>query len=106
MNMAQLEVIIGVLGPIGAGCVYLLAKVSGPWGRFLDMLEDWHGEQPRPGYEGRPGVMVRLDILEKRALAHTDAEIEEIVKRVFELQDVANININNKLDSIQKDVKP
>jgi non-ribosomal peptide synthetase component F len=106
MNMAQLEVIVGVLGPIAAGCVYLLAKVSGPWNRFLDMLEDWHGEQPRPGYEGRPGVMVRLDTLEKRALAHTDAEIEEIVQRVFEKQDMANATINNKLDSIQKDVKP
>lgn len=106
MNASQLETIVAILGPISAGSVYLLARVRTPWMRFLDMLEDWHGEQPRPGYQGRPGVMVRLDILERRALAHTDAEIEEIVRRVFELQDVANININNKLDSIQKDVKP
>lgn len=30
-----------------------------------DLLEDWHGEHPRPGVPGRMGVMERLDRIEK-----------------------------------------
>ena len=30
-----------------------------------DLLEDWHGEKPRPGVPGRLGVMERLDRIEK-----------------------------------------
>ena len=31
-----------------------------------DLLEDWHGEQERPGVPGRLGVMERLNRIEKR----------------------------------------
>lgn len=30
-----------------------------------DLLEDWHGEESRPGVPGRLGVMERLDRIEK-----------------------------------------
>lgn len=75
----QLETIVAILGPIAAGSVYVLAKIQTPWRRFLDMLEDWHGDGPRPGVPSRPGVMLRLERLEIHG-NETATTIEQLQK--------------------------
>lgn len=62
---------------IDVGIVVALITIIGTFlavGRWLykqfrsleNLLEDWHGEAPRPGVPGRLGVMERLDSIEKK----------------------------------------
>lgn len=51
--------VLGLLGLL----VRFVAKISKAVGIFM---EDWAGEQPRPGVPGRPGVMVRVGQTETR----------------------------------------
>lgn len=85
----QLETIVAILGPIGAGSIYILAKVSGPWKRFEYMLDDWHGDKPRPGVTPRPGVMVRLAQLETRGEQTTET-IDTLQNRDNEISGSVN----------------
>ena len=57
-------IIVGVITIIGA----LVASARWAYRQVCslqDLLEDWHGEQARPGVPGRLGVMERLDRIEK-----------------------------------------
>ena len=106
----QLETIVAILGPIGAGAVYVLAKVSGPWKRFVDMLEDWHGDGPRPGVPSRPGVMIRLERLEMHG-NETATTIEQLQKTddetILKVSQLANdvSEIKQHLGTIAGDIK-
>jgi hypothetical protein len=33
--------------------------------RFIHFLDDYFGEEPRPGFEGRPGMQERLKFMEE-----------------------------------------
>ncbi len=46
-----------------------------------EFLEDWRGEEARPGYHKRPGVMERLVALEE-GQATTARQVNEIVHEV------------------------
>ena len=48
---------IGVIG-VGVHKTTLLVK------RFIHFLDDYFGEEERPGFEGRPGMQERLRYLE------------------------------------------
>lgn len=64
-----LSAIIGLLAMIARG----LRKITKPLGRMLD---DWNGEDPRPGVQGRPPLMQRVGDLEtgmKSVKGRTDA---------------------------------
>ena len=49
---------IGVIG-VGIHKTTLLVK------RFIHFLDDYFGEEPRPGFEGRAGMQERMSIIEQ-----------------------------------------
>lgn len=49
---------IGVIG-VGIRKATLLVK------RFIHFLDDYFGEEQRPGFEGRPGMQERMRIIEE-----------------------------------------
>ena len=53
--------LITILGALVASARWTYRQVCS----LQDLLEDWHGEQARPGVPGRLGVMERLDRIEK-----------------------------------------
>lgn len=53
--------IITIIGAIIACARWTYRQVSS----LQDLLEDWRGEEERPGVPGRLGVMERLDRIEK-----------------------------------------
>lgn len=55
-----LVTVAGALGALVAGGRWASAR----WRRVSDFLEDWNGEEGRPGVPERPGVMSRLAALE------------------------------------------
>jgi hypothetical protein len=62
--------LIGALGVLGAPMLWLSRRIralsifSDP--RFAHFLDDWFGEQVRPGFPGRPGIPERLARVEER----------------------------------------
>ena len=61
----DIGIVVGLITIIGT------VVTVGRWtyGQFKSLeclLEDWHGEKPRPGVPGRLGVMERLDSIEKK----------------------------------------
>lgn len=60
----DISIIVGIITIVGA----LLASARWTYRQISslhNLLEDWHGEQARPGVPGRLGVMERLDRIEK-----------------------------------------
>lgn len=57
-----------IAGTAVAAAIAVLVKVyrwaRARFQRIADFLDDWSGEPPRPGYEGRPSVPERLTRLE------------------------------------------
>jgi hypothetical protein len=52
---------ITAIGVIGVG----LYKVTKLVKRFIHFLDDYFGEEPRPGFDGRPGMQERLRFMEQ-----------------------------------------
>lgn len=80
------EVIQVVLEDVAAGLIVAVAGATVLWltrlpKRLIHMTDDWFGEEPRPGVEGRPGVMVRLQNIE-RAQAVTGVKVSSIEHEV------------------------
>jgi len=56
---------------VGAACAALLS-VAGVWQKMIrpcwkrvdNFLRDWNGEDPRPGFPGRPSIPERIALLE------------------------------------------
>ena len=53
--------LITILGALVASARWTYRQIRS----LQDLLEDWHGEQARPGVPGRLGVMERLNRIEK-----------------------------------------
>ncbi len=53
--------LITIIGALVACIRWTYAQVRS----LQDLLDDWHGEEARPGVSGRLGVMERLDRIEK-----------------------------------------
>jgi len=51
---------ITAIGVIGVG----LYKATKLVKRFIHFLDDYFGEEPRPGFDGRPGLQERLKFME------------------------------------------
>lgn len=60
----------GAVAVIVKGVRWMLTMLR----RWSEFLEDWRGEEARPGYAKRPGVMERLVTLEERL----DAVVHEM----------------------------
>ncbi len=52
---------ITAIGVIGVG----LYKATKLVKRFIHFLDDYFGEEPRPGFDGRPGMQERLRFMEE-----------------------------------------
>jgi hypothetical protein len=58
MMLAATVTAIGVIG-VGLHKAIKLTK------RFIHFLDDYFGEEERPGFEGRPGMQERMRIIEQ-----------------------------------------
>lgn len=59
---------VGFIVAIAGAILYIRKLVRPTWRAFSNFLEDWNGEPERPGVAGRPGVMERLEKLERLSL--------------------------------------
>lgn len=75
---------IGVIG-VGVHRVITLAK------RFIHFLDDYFGEEARPGFEGRPGMQERMRIIE-----------EELKCVSFEMRPNHGTSIKDAVNRIEK----
>ena len=57
----MLAATITAIGVIGVGVHKAIKLVK----RFIHFLDDYFGEEPRPGFEGRPGMQERLKFMEE-----------------------------------------
>jgi hypothetical protein len=57
----MLAATITAIGVIGVG----LHKATKLTKRFIHFLDDYFGEEERPGFEGRPGMQERLKFMEE-----------------------------------------
>ena len=58
--LVMLAATITAIGVIGVG----LHKATKLTKRFIHFLDDYFGEEERPGFEGRPGMQERLKYME------------------------------------------
>jgi hypothetical protein len=58
--LIMLAATVTAIGVIGVG----LHKTTKLVKRFIHFLDDYFGEEERPGFEGRPGMQERLKIIE------------------------------------------
>lgn len=58
--LMMLAATVTAIGVIGVG----LHKATKLVKRFIHFLDDYFGEEERPGFEGRPGMQERLGYLE------------------------------------------
>jgi hypothetical protein len=59
--LMMLAATVTAIGVIGVG-VYKASKLTK---RFIHFLDDYFGEEERPGFEGRPGLQERLKFMEE-----------------------------------------
>jgi hypothetical protein len=59
--LMMLAATITAIGVIGVG----LHKATKLVKRFIHFLDDYFGEEERPGFEGRPGMQERLKFMEE-----------------------------------------
>ena len=59
--LMMLAATVTAIGVIGVG-VYKASKLVK---RFIHFLDDYFGEEERPGFEGRPGMQERLRFMEE-----------------------------------------
>jgi hypothetical protein len=57
----MLAATITAVGVIGVGVHKAIKLVK----RFIHFLDDYFGEEPRPGFDGRPGMQERLRFMEE-----------------------------------------
>ena len=90
LDWATILTVLSVLALLGA----FWRKWVHPFLRRIgDFLDDWNGEQPRPGHDGRPGVPERLAAIEseqkrvRKEVEHNGGgSLKDAVKRVEEQQ--------------------
>jgi hypothetical protein len=92
--LIMLAATVTAIGVIGVG----LHKATKLVKRFIHFLDDYFGEEERPGFEGRPGMQERLKFME-----------EEIACISFEMRPNhgtsikdAIARIENRLDNLEK----
>jgi hypothetical protein len=84
MMLAATVTAIGVIG-------VAIHKTSKLVKRFIHFLDDYFGEEERPGFEGRPGMQERLKFME-----------EEIACISFEMRPNHGTSIKDAVHRIEK----
>lgn len=92
MDMATILQWCGALVVIGGGVGVLWAGGKWMFGtlrKVNDFLEDWRGEDARPGYPGRPGVLQRLvdledkvRVIEHEAVPNSGSSMKDQLNRI------------------------
>lgn len=54
------------------------------WREVREFLSDWRGEPTRPGVPGRPGVMRRLEQIERHVGNGSDRPLRQVVEGIEE----------------------
>jgi hypothetical protein len=85
--LMMLAATVTAIGVIGVG-IYKAAKLVK---RFIHFLDDYFGEEERPGFDGRPGMQERLKLIE--------LEIECIS---FEMKPNHGTSIKDAINRIEK----
>lgn len=88
------------LGAVGLFLKWIWSTVRPPVKSHLQFLEDWHGEDARPGVPAKPGMMVRVQNLED-VVEHLKAEVTLNHGGSMKDQVVA---MRKQIDSIQKKI--
>ena len=90
----MLAATVTAIGVIGVG----LHKATKLVKRFIHFLDDYFGEEERPGFEGRPGMQERLKFMEEEIACisfemrpNHGTSIKDAVKR-----------IEDRLDKLEK----
>lgn len=90
----MLAATITAIGVISVG-IYKAVKLTK---RFIHFLDDYFGEDPRPGFDGRPGLQERLKFMEDEIACisfemrpNHGTSIKDAVKR-----------IEDRLDKLEK----
>ena len=83
----MLAATVTAIGVIGVG-VYKASKLVK---RFIHFLDDYFGEEERPGFEGRPGMQERLRFME-----------EEIACISFEMRPNHGTSIKDAVSRIEQ----
>lgn len=86
-----LVLVAAALVVIGKGVRWVFATLN----MVREFLEDWRGEEARPGYHKRPGVMERLVSLEEHASTVT-----------HELKPNSGLSLRDAVDRIEGQVVP
>jgi hypothetical protein len=92
--LMMLAATVTAIGVIGVG----LHKATKLVKRFIHFLDDYFGEEARPGFEGRPGLQERLRFMEEEIACisfemrpNHGTSIKDAVKR-----------IEDRLDKLEK----
>lgn len=77
---------IAILAGGASGLYVLIVRPGQKFRQFTekvgDFLEDWTGTEERPGVPARPGVMVRLQVIEDQLHADHGTTLRDAVNRV------------------------
>jgi hypothetical protein len=85
--LMMLAATVTAIGVIGVG-VHKATKLTK---RFIHFLDDYFGEEERPGFEGRPGLQERLKFME-----------EEIACISFEMRPNHGTSIKDAVSRIEQ----
>lgn len=91
MELAQ--IILSIAGTLGGLTVIVVTggKISKLTKRFIHFLDDYFGEEARPGFPGRPGMQERL------------RKIEEDVDHIsYEMKPNSGSSIKDAINRIEK----
>lgn len=66
------------------GIIVLLRRLKKITKPIQDFLTDWFGTEDRPGVKGSPGVMKRLETLEKELLPNHGTSIKDHVSKMHD----------------------
>ena len=85
--LMMLAATITAIGVIGVG-LYKAIKLTK---RFIHFLDDYFGEEERPGFDGRPGMQERMKIIEM-----------EIMSISFEMKPNHGTSMKDAINRIEK----
>jgi len=74
---------LGLLGMVGRAVRWMLRT----WKRVTDFLDDWFGEEARPGVEARPGFPERITRLERIVTNGLSDKVADIQARVARIEE-------------------
>ena len=83
----MLAATVTAIGVIGVGLHKSIKIVK----RFIHFLDDYFGEEARPGFEGRPGMQERMRIIE-----------EELKCVSYEMRPNSGTSIKDAINRIEK----